>query len=530
MATAVPVLPLLAAGVLDATAARLRAWTRRVVPGMGRRRARRRRRGAVFWRSDSRHSRRASTSAPTPTWTAGPPDHPGASRRRSACRRACDDDRPAVASDQLRLGTAPRAEVHRGGVPSPGSVLPLALPPTHRLAFVLYPDQSAYLPFLREIYPGGSVRHYTHPTEGRVVSVYRVPRSRVERRLGSLATTADGATSRVPRLGALPSDTPAGTRLRWSALLSVPRYWNYRLRLGPGPARLRLDGKTVLSVAAGQRASTVTLALARGRHLVTLDGLAGAHGGPKLEWRGASTADAPAPDDFERWRPVGMHELSPAIAGRGLFATVASAGLEVQRRLDGTIASCCLSTGITKDDTPFVAVWRGTLRAPRSGTYRMALDTQGPATLSIDGRTVLTSRRSGDDTTAGRSISVRARTRSCCATGLPARPAPWNGGGRRRASARASCLRRRSRPRSVPVSAGRSRPRSLRCSPWTRHWSCAADNGPRPCQPSASRRRPRRSSPVVSASVGRNANSELLGVGRRKADGTTDVGRCGGVQ
>ena len=32
MATAVPVLPLLAAGVLDATAGRLRAWTRRVVP------------------------------------------------------------------------------------------------------------------------------------------------------------------------------------------------------------------------------------------------------------------------------------------------------------------------------------------------------------------------------------------------------------------------------------------------------------------------------------------------------------------
>ena len=102
-----------------------------------------------------------------------------------------------------------------------------------------------------------------------------------------------------------------------------------------------------------------------------------------------------------------MHELSPTIAGRGLYATVTRAGLEVQRRLDGTIASCCLSTGISKDDAPFVAVWRGTLRAPRSGTYRMALDTQGPATLSIDGRTVLTSRRSGDDTTAG-AVDLRA--------------------------------------------------------------------------------------------------------------------------
>ena len=233
------------------------------------------------------------------------------------------------ASHQINSGwvrlLAPKVE--RGGVQSPGSVLPLALPPTHRLAFVLYPQQSAYLPFLREIYPEGSVRHYTHPTEGHVVSVYGVRRSQVERQLGSLAATADAPTSRVPRLGALPSDTPAGrgsdgARCSGAALLELPT------AAGPGPARLRLDGKTVLSVPAGQPASTVNVALARGRHLVTLDGLAGPRGGPKLEWRGASTAELPAPDDFERWRPVAMHELSPTIAGRGLYATVTRAGLK----------------------------------------------------------------------------------------------------------------------------------------------------------------------------------------------------------
>jgi hypothetical protein len=407
MATAVPVLPLLAAGVLDATAGRLRAWTRRVVPEwdagglvVG---------GAALLLALGLAGQQArfyfGTYADMDRWPnptlqgrAVAEQHPGA--LAMTVGRASHQ----INSGWIRL-LAP--EVERAGVPSPGSVLPLALPPTHRLAFVLYPGQSAYLPFLREIYPGGSVRHYTHPTEGRVVSVYRVPTSRVETRLGSLATTADGATSRVPRLGALPSGTPAGTRLRWRALLSVPRYGNYRLRLGPGPARLRLDGKTALSVPAGQQASTATVALARGRHLVTLDGLAGPRGGPKLEWRGASTAEVPAPDGFERWRPVGMHELSPTIAHRGLYATVTRAGLEVQRRLDGTIASCCLSAEISNDPRPFVAVWRGTLRAPRSGTYRMALETQGRATLSIDGRTVLTSRRSEDDTTAG-AVDLRA--------------------------------------------------------------------------------------------------------------------------
>jgi hypothetical protein len=102
-----------------------------------------------------------------------------------------------------------------------------------------------------------------------------------------------------------------------------------------------------------------------------------------------------------------MHELAPAIAQRGLYATVTKAGLEIQRRLDGTIASCCLGTGISKDEAHFVAVWRGTLRTPRSGAYRMALETQGRATLWIDGRMVLTSSQTGDDTTA-RAVALRA--------------------------------------------------------------------------------------------------------------------------
>ena len=43
----------------------------------------------------------------------------------------------------------------RGGLESPGSNLPLALPADHSLTFMLYPNQEAYLPYLQALYPVG---------------------------------------------------------------------------------------------------------------------------------------------------------------------------------------------------------------------------------------------------------------------------------------------------------------------------------------------------------------------------------------
>lgn len=423
MATAVPALPLLAAGVLDATAGRVRVWTRRVVPewdagglvvgavavsvalGLTVQQAR-------FY---------FGTYADMDRWP-----QPTIQGQAVADQRGALVATIAGQSHQINAGWVRLLAygVRRTSIPSPGSTLPLPTPATRDLAFILYPEQAAYVPFLREVYPGGSVHAYTHPTEGLIVTAYRVPRSRAAARQGVLVTAADGSRRRVGSLGDVVPGTPTGTRLRWTAALHVPQFWNYHLRVGPGPARLEIGGKTVLDVPAGRGSATVTVSLARGPQLVTLDGVAADAAGPTVEWRAAGTEFLGAPAGFQAWRALATHELVPTARSRGLAGTVSGAGIPLQRRLDGSIATCCLSAEVGGAGEPFVAEWRGTLTAPTSGSYRMALDSEGDATLWIDGRTVLSARHADDQTTAAQvplrvgRHSVRLRYRVANSAGV----------------------------------------------------------------------------------------------------------------
>jgi hypothetical protein len=49
-------------------------------------------------------------------------------------------------------------ETPRHGIRTPGSYLPVPLEPDRDLAFVVYPRQFFFLPYLRDLYPGGEVR------------------------------------------------------------------------------------------------------------------------------------------------------------------------------------------------------------------------------------------------------------------------------------------------------------------------------------------------------------------------------------
>ena len=406
MATAIPTLPLLAAGVLDATAGRVNAWTRRVVPEWEAR-------GlvvgalAVFVALGLTVQQARfyfGTYADMDRWPQSTIQGKAvAEEGRRALVATIARESHQVNSGWVRLLAH---GVHRASIPSPGTMLPLPLPSTRDVAFVLYPHQLAYVPFLREVYPGGSVHDYTHRTEGLVVTAYRVPRRRAATRHGALVVAPGGSPRRVRSLGDVVPGTPPRTRLRWTAALHVPQFWNYALRVGPGPARLGIGGKTVLEVPAGQKSATVTVSLARGSQLLTLDGTAVNATGPTVQWRAAGPEDAGAPAGLQAWRALATHELLPTDVSNGLAGTVSGAGIPFQRRLDRSIATCCLSAEVGAG-APFVAEWRGTLTAPRSGSYRMSLDSQGETTLWIDGRTVLSARDAEDQRTAAR-LPLRA--------------------------------------------------------------------------------------------------------------------------
>jgi hypothetical protein len=391
MATAVPVLPLLAAGVLDASAARVRGWTRRVVPewdagGLVIS-------GFVVIVAGALAVQQAHfyfvTYADMERWPEPTIQGRAVADQRGALVMTLGRQTDRINSGWVRL-LAPHTD--RATIPSPGSQLPLAISPTRDLAFVLYPDQGPYLPFLRDIYPGGSVKEYRDPTEGLVVTVYRVPRARVAAQQGSLAIVSEGSVQHVSRLGSPPFGTRRPRRFRWTALVRVPQYWNYRLRVGAGPARLRIDGRTVLTVPSARSSATAIVALARGSHLVTLDGTASGRRAPSVEWSVPAGGRPLAPPGFDRWRAPHTGQLVADGTARGLVARVAGTGMHAQQRIDAALAMCCLTSDVRPQRGQYVVHWSGTLKAPRTGDYEMTLFTEGAATLRIDGRVVLRAR------------------------------------------------------------------------------------------------------------------------------------------
>jgi hypothetical protein len=179
--------------------------------------------------------------------------------------------------------------------------------------------------------------------------------------------------------------------MRWTAMWRVPRYWNYALRIGPGPARLTIDGKPVLSVPAGSDVQSTEISLALGDHFIEYDGTLAAPGkSAMLEWLLAPTPRPGQPAQVPTWSPIPQARLRVADHGPdGLLGVVTGEGLPEQRRLDGTLSMETMVRETHILDRPFTVKWTGTLRAPVSGIYAMSCFTQGKLDVRTDGRSVL---------------------------------------------------------------------------------------------------------------------------------------------
>jgi hypothetical protein len=177
--------------------------------------------------------------------------------------------------------------------------------------------------------------------------------------------------------------------MRWSAALRVSQYWNYGFRIGPGPARLLIDGREVLKVPAGEASSVVNVGLARGDHGVLFEGVVGEAGQAALfEWSPVTQED-PAGPGGRSWQKVPTAILRPMEQPPGGLFGVVEEQDRSQHRLDATIATGSLSEEFHSGG-PFEATWRGTLNAPRTGRYEMALRAVGgPAELLLDGASVV---------------------------------------------------------------------------------------------------------------------------------------------
>lgn len=400
MATAVPVLPLLAAATLDATASRVASWS------SGGASLLRFRAAAAFAVVTLAALALAVQQAHFYFWTYAALD--GWPQPTVQGQAVADQGNALVMTvgreaHQINAGWVRLLAPHtdRGGVEAPGSTLPLTSPPPRDLAFMLYPDQAEYLAYLQGLYPDGSLTVYNAPSEGTVVSVYRIGRAAVAARSGVALLESSGREARVERFGVVPANIQFPASLTWSATIHVPRYWNYTFRVGPGPARLEIDGSIVLDVQSSRPSATTTVSLARGSHLVTLEArVASSAEAPHIRWRVA--APEPPPSRTSAWQELPVSVLVPETTRHGLFATVSGAGIPDQQRVDGTLATCCFAAESGEGSGSLAADWRGSLTAPRSGVYVMRLFTQGIATLRIDGRAVITVRSGADSVRFGK--------------------------------------------------------------------------------------------------------------------------------
>jgi hypothetical protein len=182
----------------------------------------------------------------------------------------------------------------------------------------------------------------------------------------------------------------------------VNQYWNYGFRIGPGPARLVIDGKEVLSVPNGEASATANVSLARGDHVIQLEGVVGKTGQAALfEWALLSAEKSSNPDSLS-WQKVPTERLRPTDRPpEGLFGIIEVPGRS-QHRLDATIAT----GGLTEEfhsGGPFEATWRGTLNAPKTGSYEMALRAVGgPVELRLDGISIVQANGESDEVVRNR--------------------------------------------------------------------------------------------------------------------------------
>ncbi len=288
---------------------------------------------------------------------------------------------------------------HHGGMAQPGSNLPLTLPATSDVSFIVEPEQPYYLPFLESLYPGGTAKAYTDNTGGVIFTMYHIPQVVWAATQGAMAIPPNGAAVQVDRIGQAPpgwSNYP--NPMRWSAGWRVPRYWNYALRVGPGPATLSIDGQTVLTVPLGSAMMTTTLSLARGDHYLSYDGnLVAAGQNATFDWAELPILQPGQALPELNWQPIERESLIATQSGpRGLYGVVQIGGRQVQHVIVSTLANGSQSGDFHADGNSYTTTWSGTLNVTTPGDYQMSIFAANQIELQIDGQTVITQSTNAD--------------------------------------------------------------------------------------------------------------------------------------
>lgn len=292
-------------------------------------------------------------------------------------------------------------EVEGMDLAAPADTLPLIDGASKGAAFIIYPENYAYLPLVRLFYPGG-LEEQVRGTDG---SEQFVSYKLSAQQLGAAQTLSAsylgqsgtviardepnlGTERALDGLGALWSP-PEGLLFpaiaTWEGGLIATSYGRYTFTLdGAGEAELEIDGEVRLHRGAaaetGQQ-SRVELVLAKGLHRVRLRGtLHDGAGRIKVGWAiGGAQATPIEARFFFRGSTGGLSgEIRP------------DSGSRVVRRSDPFFGF--QEATQTLGNEPFTALWRGRLLAPTTGVYTFETISNGASELVVDGKAVTANR------------------------------------------------------------------------------------------------------------------------------------------
>lgn len=280
--------------------------------------------------------------------------------------------------------------------------LPVRDPTSKPVAIFIHPDDVWVYGKARLLYPNAKFEIFSGPTftgEGEgPASVYSIELQPADlmaarglelRYWPNIAdaspeiqlVTAPLQSSRVFNISATwPDDGPAATDFtaEWQGILYAPDYGPYSFRLiTPGPGRLEIDGNTILE---GQGQQITRLLLAQGNHRIQLRAEAGV-GQIALYWQPPGQDEALIP----AWALY-----APPITNHGLQATFYPnnnwAGQPALQRIDPFLDTYFHLIPLNR---PYTVEWQGSLIAPQSGIYHLALRVVQEAELYINGQLLL---------------------------------------------------------------------------------------------------------------------------------------------
>ncbi len=275
------------------------------------------------------------------------------------------------------------------------------------LAFILYPNNAAYLSLIRVFYPMGKVEEIKMQNGLTQFTTIKVTKEQVTstRTLHATYRPANGNPVQrdEPHLGIaidrpLPQSLTYPVQAEWRGSMVAPQYgvYSFSLAADSSDAVLELDGRPILQPKQGLNVSsgpvTVDMVLAKGIHDVKLSGtLADATGKLQVLWASGGGQPGPIEAKYLFNGTVGglSGELGPLSGpATDVLKTQDPLGAlhRTQRRSDPFIGFKEASVLFT--DPSYFAKWQGKLNVPAEGDYGFSLGTSGLGVVMVDNKSV----------------------------------------------------------------------------------------------------------------------------------------------